>query len=92
MNVEERNAALILSKSIALGQKLIEEGETKASVVVEKMTELLKSEPMADVEYVNVVDNLTMEDIDEIRGDVLVAIAVRINNKVRLIDNFIVNV
>jgi pantoate--beta-alanine ligase len=33
-----------------------------------------------------------MEDIDTIEGDVLVAIAVKINNKVRLIDNFMVTV
>ena len=92
MNVEERNAALILSKSIKLGQKLVEEGERKASVVRSKMIELLESEPMAEVEYVNVVNNLTMEDIEDISGDILVAIAVKINNKVRLIDNFMMSV
>ena len=92
MNAEERKAALILSKSIKLGQSLVENGERDASVVRTKMLELLETEPMADVEYVNVVNNLTMEDIDTIEGDVLVAIAVKINNKVRLIDNFMVTV
>ena len=89
MNVEERSAALILSKSIKLGQELVEAGERDAEVIRTKMTELLNSEPMADVEYVEVVDNLTMESVDELKGDILVAIAVKINNKVRLIDNFI---
>ena len=92
MNEEERKAALILSKSIKLGQKLIEDGERDSSVVRSKMIELLESEPMADVEYVNVVNNLTMEDIDKIEGEILVAIAVKINNKVRLIDNFMITV
>ena len=92
MNDEERKAALILSKSIKLGQKLIEEGERNAEVVRTEMTKLLQSEPMADVEYVNVVNNLTMEDIDTVEGDILVAIAVKINNKVRLIDNFMMTV
>jgi pantoate--beta-alanine ligase len=92
MNDEERKAALILSKSIKLGQSLVEAGERDASVVRAKMLELLETEPMADVEYVNVVNNLTMEDIDTIKGDVLVAIAVKINNKVRLIDNFMTTV
>lgn len=92
MNVEERNAALILSKSIKLGKELVENGERSAEVVISKMTELLESEPMADVEYVEVVDNLTMESIKEIDGEILVAIAVKINNKVRLIDNFIAEV
>ena len=92
MNVEERSAALILSKSIKLGQELVEAGERDAEVIRTKMTELLNSEPMADVEYVEVVDNLTMEAVDELKGDILVAIAVKINNKVRLIDNFICEV
>ena len=92
MNAEERQAALILSKSIKLGKELVENGERSAAVVREKMTALLESEPMADVEYVEVVDNLTMESIDDIKGEILVAIAVRINNKVRLIDNFITEV
>ena len=92
MDADERKAALILSKSIKLGQELVEQGERNAIVVREKMIELLESEPMADVEYVNVVNNLTMEDIDVIEGDILVAIAVKINNKVRLIDNFMMTV
>ena len=92
MNAEERQAALILSKSIQLGQKLVEDGERSASVVRDKMIQLLESEPMADVEYVNVVNNLTMEDIETVEGDILVAIAVKINNKVRLIDNFLMTV
>ncbi|MCR5103613.1 MAG: pantoate--beta-alanine ligase [Eubacterium sp.] len=90
MNVEERQAALILSKSIKLGQELIEKGEHESKVVISKMKELIETEPMAEVEYVEVVNNLTMESIDEIKGEVLVAIAVKINNKVRLIDNFII--
>ena len=92
MNAEERKAALILSKSIKLGRKLIEDGERSAEVVRSKMTELLETEPMADVEYVNVVNNLTMEDISQVEGEILVAIAVKINNKVRLIDNFMMTV
>ena len=92
MNVEERSAALILSKAINLGKELVENGERDAKTVRTKMTELLESEPMAEVEYVNVVNNLTMEDIEEIKGEILVAIAVKINNKVRLIDNFMMTV
>ena len=91
MNAEERQAALILSKSIFLGKKLIEDGERDAAVVKAKMTELISTEPMADIDYVEVVNNLTMENIDKIEGDILVAIAVKINNKVRLIDNFMMD-
>ena len=91
MNDEERRAALVLSKSIFLGKQLIEDGERSAAVVAGKMRELISTEPMADIEYIEVVNNLTMESIEEIKGDILVAIAVRINNKVRLIDNFMMD-
>ncbi len=91
MNAEERKAALILSKSIFLGKQLIADGERDAAVVKQKMTELIETEPMADIDYVEVVNNLTMESIDKIEGDILVAIAVKINNKVRLIDNFMMD-
>ena len=91
MNAEERKAALILSKSIFMGKKLIEDGERDAALVKAMMTELIKTEPMADIDYVEVVNNLTMESIDKIEGDILVAIAVKINNKVRLIDNFMMD-
>ena len=89
MNEEERKAALILSKSIRLGQEMVEAGEKDAAKVREAMTKLISTEPMADIEYVEIVNNATMEAVDTIEGEILCAIAVRINNKVRLIDNFI---
>ena len=46
---------------------------------------------MAEIDYVEIVDNNTMESIDTVKGDILCAIAVKINNKVRLIDNFMID-
>lgn len=89
LSPEERQAALILSKSIFLGERLVKEGETCADTVIRAMTDCLKSEPMADIEYVKAVHGLTMKDVEEIKAPTLVAIAVRIG-KTRLIDNFVV--
>lgn len=89
LSPEERRAALILSKAVALGQQLIEEGETNADVVVTEMKKLIETEPLARIDYVEAVDGISMEPIHEIRGDVLVAMAVYIG-KTRLIDNFII--
>ena len=74
------------------GKKIINDGETNPAKVTEKMKELINSEPMADIDYVEIVNNETMEAVDRIQGEILCAIAVKINNKVRLIDNFIMNV
>ncbi len=91
MNAEERQAALVLSRSIKLGKDMIASGERDANVIRQAMREMIESEPMAEIDYVEIVDNNTMESIDTVKGDILCAIAVKINNKVRLIDNFMID-
>lgn len=88
LSAEERQAALILSRSIRLGQELCQQGETSAEVIVEKMKEFIGTEPMARIDYVKAVDGLTMQQIKEVKKPMLVAIAVYIGTT-RLIDNFI---
>ena len=89
LNEEERKAALILSKTIRLGEKLAEDGMTDAKVLVAAMKENLEKEPMAKIDYVEAVSMDTIEKVDKIEGNVLVAMAVYIG-KTRLIDNFII--
>ena len=91
MNAEERKAALILSKSIRLAAEMNASGEKDANKIKTAMTELINTEPMAEIDYVEIVDGLTMESIDTVKPESLCAIAVKINNKVRLIDNTILN-
>ena len=88
LSPEERKAALILSKSLKLGKEAVEAGERNSSKVIEIIKNNLETEKLAEVEYVQVVDGVSMKDVDVIDESVLVAIAVRIG-KTRLIDNFI---
>lgn len=90
LNPEERQAALILSKSLNLGKKAIEEGETDAQKVISIIRQNLETEPLARVDYVEVVDFENIQRVSTIQGETLVAIAVYVG-KTRLIDNFIVN-
>ena len=85
----ERQAALVLSESVFLGQKMVAEGETDANKIVTAMTEHIQAQPLAKIDYVSAVDGVTMDPVDQIAGTVLVAMAVYIG-KTRLIDNFIV--
>ena len=85
----ERQAALVLSESVFLGQKMVAEGETDANKIVAAMTEHIQAQPLAKIDYVSAVDGVTMDPVDRISGTVLVAMAVYIG-KTRLIDNFIV--
>lgn len=88
LNADERKAALILSKAIKLGRELVENGERSAEAVINAMTDKINTEPLAKIDYVSVVDALSIEPLDVIKGETLVAIAVYIG-KTRLIDNFI---
>lgn len=92
LNAKERQAALVLSRSLQAGKALVESGETDAQAVRRVITQEIEKEPMAKIDYVDVVDFETItpiDTIDTIQGSVLVAIAVWIG-KTRLIDNFII--
>ena len=83
---EERKAALCLSKSVKKGMKIIKEG-ISAKEVLDEMKKVINQEHLAKIDYVSMVDSLTMEDVGTVDRDVLVAMAVYIG-KTRLIDNF----
>lgn len=87
LSPEERQAALILSKAIHLGKTLVEGGETNCAKIITAMTDLIESEPLAKIDYIKIVDALTMQQIDTIDRSILCAMAVYIG-KTRLIDNF----
>jgi len=89
LNAQERQAALILSKTIFMGQKMVADGEKDAKKLVEAMIANIEKEPLAKIDYVSAVDGITMMPIEKIEGCVLVAMAVYVG-KTRLIDNFIV--
>lgn len=87
LSAEERKAALVLSRSIAVGKKLAEQGECSCKKILEAMQAEIEKEPLSRIDYLKIVDLETMQQITEIDRDVLIAIAVYIG-KTRLIDNF----
>lgn len=89
LSEDEHRAALVLSRTIRLGQDLVAEGERNSKALLDAMKENLRKEPMADVEYVEVVDGLEMQPVSTFKDGDLVAMAVRIGST-RLIDNFTV--
>lgn len=89
LNPQERQAALVLSQAVKLGQELVAQGERSAIKLVAAMTAHIAAQPLARIDYVEAVDGVTMEPVETLQGTVLVAMAVYIG-KTRLIDNFIV--
>lgn len=88
LSAEERKAALVLSKAIFAGKEMVEAGEKDGEKLLQTMRDIIETEPLAKIDYVEMVKWDTIEVQREIDGPVLVAIAVFIG-KTRLIDNFI---
>lgn len=88
LNSSERQAALVIPKSLQAAKDLLEKGEQRTARIREEIVRTLSREPLAKIDYVAVKDTETLEDIDKVKGSVLVAVAVWIG-KTRLIDNFI---
>jgi pantoate--beta-alanine ligase len=86
---EERQAALVLSQAVQLGQALFAQGETRAANLLEPMRKHIESQPLARIDYLQAVDGLTMQPISHVCAPALVAMAVYIG-KTRLLDNFII--
>lgn len=91
LSKKERQAALILSQSLNLAKDAINSGERNSSVVIDIISNSIKKEPLAKIDYIEVVDSLSMKPVKTIEKSVLVAIAVYIG-KTRLIDNFTFNI
>ena len=88
LSPEERQAALVLSRSLSIGKKMLDEGERSAAKIQEAITAEINREPLAEIDYVSIVDSLTLEDIEgDITAPILTALAVKIGST-RLIDNF----
>lgn len=88
LSKEERKAALVLSKAIQLGSEL-SKTEKNAKKVVSQMKELIQKEPLAKIDYVEAVDAFSMEPVETLDGECMLAMAVYIGNT-RLIDNVLV--
>lgn len=87
---EQRTAACILYKSLATAAETVKSGETSGERIRTLLKETLASEPMiSPIDYASLYDPETLEEIDEVRNDVLIAVAGRIGNT-RLIDNIYV--
>jgi pantoate--beta-alanine ligase len=85
---EERKQAVVLYQSLKLAQQLWSQGEKDAGKIQQAMTQLIKQQPLAEIDYVSIASNETLEELDRIEPPALVSMAVRFG-KTRLIDNIV---
>jgi len=86
LNAEERKSALCLKKSLDLAREMVSKGETQSAAIKKAIEDLVRSHPYTQIDYVNLCDPFTLDDVDTLTGETLLALAVRIG-KTRLIDN-----
>ncbi len=91
LSEEERQRATLLYRSLQEAQRMIERGERKAEVVERRVRELLEGQPGIDLEYLAIYDNIDLEPLEILQGEVLVALAARVG-KTRLIDNVLIRI
>ena len=89
LSPEEREAALVLRKSLDRARDLVLGGLRDGHELRAKTREFIEREPRASIDYVEVVDSETLRSVERIEGRVLVALAVRIG-RTRLIDNEVI--
>ncbi len=81
-----RREALVLSQALNLAEEMIQSGERSAQRLREAMTAHIETAESAVIDYVAVVSAQTLEALETLSGDVLIALAVKVG-KPRLIDN-----
>ena len=87
---QKKDAALIYH-SLRKCEKLIQDGITDTESIIAEMRQILSRAPAMEIEYVNILDAETLEQIDSIDRKVLAAVAVKLG-QARLIDNILVDV
>lgn len=91
LSPDERRAATVLYRSLCRAAALVLEGERQAGRVRQAVADMIQAEPLARLEYFEIVDTADFQPVAALQGGVLMALAVYIG-KTRLIDNLLVDV
>ena len=88
LNPDERIAAKSLYRSLTLANEMFANGEKNAEKILSAMNEVITSEPLTQIDYLEIVDPITLKNIEVLNGDEIIALAVYVG-ATRLIDNII---
>jgi pantoate--beta-alanine ligase len=88
LSADERRAALVLSKSLEEARRMFEKGERAAGPIREGLFRTIAAEPLARIDYAEVVNPGSLEPVERLDREALVVLAVYVG-KTRLIDNTI---
>lgn len=83
---EQRRAAPVLNQALRMAQERVAAGERDMAVLQEAVRALIAAEPLAQIDYVAIVDSERLQPVRRLQGRALAAVAVRFGST-RLIDN-----
>lgn len=86
LNREERQAAVILSRSLRAAEEFILQGNRDCTAIKKYIRTILETEPLCKIDYIEIVDSVTLKPVEEVDKSSLVALAAFFG-KTRLIDN-----
>lgn len=86
LSAAERETSLCVSRALTAAQELVSGGQSSAAVILQAVQQILTQDTEVRVEYASLCHPETLEEIEQISGPTLLAIAAWVGN-VRLIDN-----
>jgi pantoate--beta-alanine ligase len=89
LSPKKRKEAASLYRALRKGEELFRQGERNAAVILTAVRGIIEEAKPTTIDYVKICDAHTLEDIEEIKGEATIAVAVQIG-KTRLIDNLII--
>lgn len=89
LDPQQRQAALCLSKSLDEAASRVRSGERRVAPLIDSMRVIINGEELARLDYIAIVDTASLEPLEEIKKEALIALAVYFG-RIRLIDNIIV--
>ncbi len=89
LSQEQRTSAPVLYKALKAAEELALHGEREANHLRDQMRKIIQSEPLARIDYVSAADPNSLEELAQIKGGVLLSLAVYFG-EVRLIDNILI--
>jgi pantoate--beta-alanine ligase len=90
LNPEERQRALVLHRSLQEVRQQFQGGERSAAKMVSAAQKVLAGEPQVRLDYFEIVDPNTLDPVERISQETLVAVAAYVG-ATRLIDNLVLN-
>lgn len=91
LSLQQKQDATSIYKSLQKCREMVEAGERETELILVQMRKILSKTPAIEVEYIDMVDAETLEDVKRIENKVIAAIAAKIGST-RLIDNIVVDV